>query len=81
MKKHEQQLRSENPDRIKFLRSELPGLAQELEAMYNALASRGVEPSEKMKRLILWVKQEEAVLNHPDYDPDLKCETCGFGRG
>ena len=66
MGKRKQARPHKDTDRIKFMRSELPGLAEQLEAMYNALASRGIEPSEKVQRLILWVKQEAEVLDSPD---------------
>ena len=80
-KPQETRERVAGPDRIKFLRSELPGLDAELESIYNVMAAAGREPSEKVQRLILWVKQETAVLNDPEYDPDFKCEECGSGQG
>jgi len=80
--KNPQQLREEKlPDRIKFVRSELPGLAGELESIYNVMAAAGREPSEKIRRLILWTKQEADVLNDPEYDPNFECPQCGYGKG
>lgn len=79
-KPQETRQRVAGPERIKFLRPELPGLAEELEGLYNILAAAGKEPSEKVRRLILWVKQEQAVLNDPEYDPDFTCEECGYGK-
>jgi hypothetical protein len=80
--KNPQQLREEKlPDRVKFVRSELPGLAEELESIYNVMAVAGREPSEKVQRLIVWVKQEAAVLNDPEYDPNFECSECGHGKG
>lgn len=68
-------------ERVKFVRSELPGLAEELQSVYNIMANAGREPSEKFRRLILWVIQETAVLNDPEYDPNFECSECGYGEG
>ena len=76
-----QEIREKNPERVKFLRSDLPGVADELESQYNILSSVGKEPSEKIRRLIIWIRQEEAVMRDPDYDPDFKCDECGYGKG
>lgn len=64
--------------RATLVRSELPGVSEELEQMYNTLAEHGLEPSEKIFNLIRWLKQEAEVLKSPDYDPRFKCEACGF---
>lgn len=80
-KPQETRERVAGPDRIKFVRPELPGLAEELESIYNIMAVAGREPSERVMRLILWVKQETAVLNDPGYDPDFECSKCGKGKG
>lgn len=63
---------------IALVRSELPGVSEELEGMYNTLASHGLEPSEKIFKLIQWLAQESAVLKSPDYDPKFTCDACGF---
>jgi hypothetical protein len=76
----ETRARVAGPDRIKFKRPELPGLAEELESMYNIMAAAGREPSEKFRRLVQWVHQEAAVLNDPEYDPDFSCDECGYGQ-
>lgn len=64
--------------RVTLVRSELPGVSEELEQMYNLLAEHGHEPSEKIYRLIQWLAQEAEVLKSPEYDPTFKCAACGF---
>ena len=61
-----------------LVRSELPGIAEELEGMYNVLSEHGLTPSEKIVDLIRWLSQEAEVLKSPEYDPTFKCEACGF---
>lgn len=60
-------------------RSELPGISEELEEMYNTLALQGRTPSDKIFKLIRWLAQEAEVLKDPEYDPTFKCDVCGFG--
>lgn len=78
MPKSWNEIREKNTERIIFTRKELPGFAAELEQMYNAAALNGAEPSERMQRLILWVQQEESVMQDPKYDPEYRCPTCGL---
>lgn len=83
MKKSPPQLRKELyvvQGRVKFGRSDLPGLAAELESIYNVLDAAGRTPSEKFAQLVHWVQQEAQILNSPEYDPDWKCDACGFGK-
>lgn len=65
--------------RYVLVRSELPGVAEELEEMYNALALQGREPSDKIFRLVRWLAQEAEVLKDSEYDPTFTCKACGFG--
>jgi hypothetical protein len=79
LKQKQELLRELGEGRVKFFRPELLGLYEELETIYNALTSVGKEPSDKVRRLIVWVGQEAAVVNDPSYDGSFKCSQCGYG--
>jgi len=74
------EIRGDLPERVKFHRSDLPGLAEELEEIYNDRSLAGKTPSDKFFQLIRWVQQEVQVLQSSEYDPDFSCESCGFGK-
>ena len=75
-----QEIREKLISRVKFNRTDLPGLADELENIYNYLESQRIPTSETFLKLVLWVRQEEQVLRSPEYDPNFKCDACGFGK-
>lgn len=76
------QIRAEKlpPDQVKLLRAEAPELVKELESIYNVMAGAGHEPSEKVRHLILWLRQEIEVLSDAEYDPNFSCKVCGYGE-
>jgi len=75
-KKARYMIRNELEESVHFQKEEITALAQEAEEIYNKLVQLGAPPSELFEQLILFLRQEDYVWNHPDVDEKCVCPGC-----